>query len=66
MSLEIKTLKRPKTKTEAIDFSKKECEQCPNPTHDDLVIVAKIDNITVFRVMIDNGSAVNIIYLDVF
>lgn len=43
-----------------------ECEETYCHNHDVIVIAAKISNGRVLRVMVNNGSAINIIFLGAF
>ncbi|XP_031250888.1 uncharacterized protein LOC116108801 [Pistacia vera] len=55
--------KRLKIKSEVIGFTNEECDQSPRHNHDAIIITARIDNARIVRVMVDNGSATNIIFL---
>ena len=49
-----------------ITFSDSDLEGCQHPHHDPLVVRAIVANTTVHRVLIDNGSSVDIIFASAF
>ncbi|XP_031250980.1 uncharacterized protein LOC116108879 [Pistacia vera] len=66
MSCEYKPSKRPRQEREVVGFTFEECEESLCHNHDAIVIAARIDNTRMLRVMVDNGSATNIIFLGAF
>ena len=49
-----------------ITFSNSDMEGCQHPHDDPLVIRAVVANKTIHRVLVDNGSSVNIIFASAF
>ena len=49
-----------------IIFSGKDAQGVKQPHYDPLVILLKIENFNLHRVLIDNGSSIDIIYLPTF
>ena len=54
------------SKSEDIVFTKVDTNWVHHPHKDALVVMAKIANSHVHTVLVDNGSAVNIFYWDVY
>ena len=50
----------------AITFSDSDLEGCQHPYDDPLVIGAMVDNKTIHRVLVDNGSSADIIFVSAF
>ena len=50
----------------AITFSYSDLEGCQHPHDDPLVIRAMVDNKTIHRVLVDNGSSADIIFVSAF
>lgn len=49
-----------------ITFTNDNFPKSPLPHHDALVILMDIGNVIVYRILVDMGSSVNVLYYDVF
>lgn len=66
MALEQLPSQRPRMTDQVISFSEDDARTVHFPHHDPLVIESQITNMIVARVLVDNGSSVNILFKAAF
>ena len=64
--LQLLPMKMPKNDEHDIVFSKKDDRGIKQPSEDPLVIMLKVEEFNIHRVLIDNRSSADIIYLPTF